>query len=84
MTQPYTDADIWAEYARAVDMTPLSVEQRRNVFDCTQASRANFDKALHSTQLEPPASGLRNLAAWLAVLLAAGVIGAAIVARRGR
>lgn len=42
--------------------------------DRTQASRTQFDKALHSTQIEPPASGLRNLAAWLAALVCAGAM----------
>lgn len=41
-------------------------------------------KPLRDVQIEPPAYGLRNLSAWLAVLAVAGAIGAAIVARRGR
>lgn len=82
MTQPYTDADVWRKWER---QNGYGLNKTDTPFyDCTQTSRAQFDKALHQTQVEPPAYGLRNLAAWLVVLAVAGAIGAAIVARRGR
>lgn len=78
----FTDAEVWHEWERQSNIPSATIRAIR--FDRTQASRAKLDKALHSTQLEPPASGLRNPAAWLAVLVAVGAVGAAIVARRGR